>query len=64
MPCGITTKAASSGPIEVPKLPPSWNSDCAKPKRPPDESLASLEASGWKIDDPSPIRAAPARIME
>ena len=30
-PNGTTISAASSGPIEVPKLPPSWNTDCAKP---------------------------------
>lgn len=33
LPCpnGTTISAASTGPIEVPKLPPSWNTDCAKP---------------------------------
>jgi len=30
-PNGTTIAAASTGPIEVPKLPPSWNTDCAKP---------------------------------
>ena len=30
-PNGTTIKAASTGPIEVPKLPPSWNTDCANP---------------------------------
>ena len=30
-PSGSTTKAASSGPIAVPVLPPTWNTDCAKP---------------------------------
>ena len=30
-PNGTTINAASTGPIEVPKLPPSWNTDCAKP---------------------------------
>ena len=56
-------KAASSGPMEVPKLPPTWNTDCAKPKRPPEESRASREASGWKIEEPIPISEAPTRII-
>ena len=30
-PSGSTMKAASSGPIAVPVLPPTWNSDWAKP---------------------------------
>ena len=30
-PCGITTQAASSGPIELPALPPTWKIDCARP---------------------------------
>src|SRR5258708_40292719 len=30
-PNGTTISAASTGPIEVPKLPPSWNTDCAQP---------------------------------
>src|SRR6202035_1687222 len=30
-PNGTTIMAASSGPIEVPALPPTWNTDCAKP---------------------------------
>ena len=30
-PNGSTTKAASSGPIAVPVLPPTWNTDWARP---------------------------------
>ena len=35
-PFGRTMKAASSGPIADPALPPTWKSDCAKPCRPPE----------------------------
>ena len=59
-PCGRMIKAANTGPIELPKLPPSWNSDCAMPCAPPEASRASRDASGWKIDAPRPSRAAPA----
>ena len=30
-PCGMMTKAAASGAIDWPKLPPTWNTDCARP---------------------------------
>src|SRR5260370_38389851 len=30
-PRGTTMKAASSGPAAEPMLPPTWNSDCARP---------------------------------
>ena len=30
-PCGTTMKAASNGPAAEPMLPPTWNSDCARP---------------------------------
>ena len=30
-PLGITTSATSSGPIAWPALPPTWNTDWAKP---------------------------------
>ncbi|KAG0732304.1 hypothetical protein G6F23_014451 [Rhizopus arrhizus] len=30
-PYGTITAAAISGPSAVPKLPPTWNTDCAKP---------------------------------
>ena len=33
--------AASSGPIELPKLPPTWNSDWARPWRPPEAMRAT-----------------------
>ena len=52
--------AASSGPSDEPKLPPVWNSDCAKPCRPPEATRAIRDDSGWKIDDATPISAAPA----
>src|SRR4051794_6694323 len=45
-PRGITMNAASSGPMAVPVLPPTWKSDWAKPNRPPDASRATREASG------------------
>src|ERR1700709_2745777 len=57
-PCGITTKAASKGPRELPALPPTWNTAGASPCRPPDAMRATREDSGWKIDDPQPTSAA------
>ena len=39
-PCGTTMKAASSGPNACPACPPTWNSDCAKPCRPPEAMRA------------------------
>ena len=58
-PRGTTMKAASSGPIAWPVLPPTWNSDCASPKRPPEASRATREDSGWKTAEPKPMKAAP-----
>src|SRR4051794_10251707 len=60
-PFGTTTRAASSGPIAEPALPPTWKSDCASPGRPPEAIRAMREDSGWKIEDPRPTSAA-ARI--
>ena len=57
-PNGMTMKAASSGPMALPALPPTWNSDCARPWRPPEASRATREDSGWKIAEPMPIRLA------
>ena len=51
-------KAASSGPMRWPALPPTWNSDCARPCRPPEAMRAMRDDSGWKIDEPMPISAA------
>ena len=47
-PNGTTTKAASSGPVDWPKLPPTWKRLWAKPCRPPEAARATREASGWK----------------
>ena len=49
-PCGTTMKAASSGPIARPTLPPTWNTDWARPWRPPEASRATREDSGWKTE--------------
>ncbi|MOA36926.1 hypothetical protein D3C78_1584840 [compost metagenome] len=57
-PNGTITAAASSGPMAVPVLPPTWNTDCAKPCWPPDARRAMREASGWKMEDPMPTKAA------
>ena len=57
-PRGRTMNAASSGPSDEPKLPPVWNSDCAKPWRPPDASRAMRDDSGWKTADPTPTSPA------
>ncbi len=57
-------KAASSGPIAVPKLPPTWNTDCARPCRPPEASRATREDSGWNTEEPMPISAAASENHE
>ena len=64
LPCprGTTMNAASSGPIAEPVLPPTWNSDCAKPKRPPEAIRATRDASGWNTEEPTPTIAAASRI--
>src|SRR5690606_30523681 len=53
-PRGMTMTAASSGPSAVPKLPPTWNSDWAKPCLPPEARRASRDASGWNTAEPNP----------
>jgi hypothetical protein len=60
LPCprGSTMKAASSGPVAEPILPPTWNSDCASPCRPPEAKRATREDSGWNTDDPMPTSDA------
>ena len=50
--------AATSGPIAEPVLPPTWNSDCASPCRPPDAIRATREDSGWKTAEPRPTSPA------
>ncbi|MCY1307540.1 hypothetical protein D9M70_574690 [compost metagenome] len=57
-PKGMTMKAASSGPMALPALPPTWKSDCANPWRPPEARRAMRDDSGWKIAEPMPIRLA------
>ncbi len=53
-------KAASSGPSAWPKLPPTWNSDWARPWRPPEAMRATRDEFGWKIAEPMPtMQAAP-----
>ena len=37
-----------------PVLPPTWNTDCARPWRPPDAMRATRLDSGWNTDDPMP----------
>jgi hypothetical protein len=61
-PCGTTKNAASSGPSDDPVLPPTWNTDCARPWRPPDDIRAMRDDSGWKIDEPTPISPTASRI--
>ena len=61
-PYGSTMYAASSGPVAEPALPPTWNSDCAKPCRPPDASRATRDDSGWNTDEPMPTIATAKRI--
>ncbi len=58
LPCGTITAAATSGPSALPVLPPTWNSDCARPCWPPEAMRAMRDDSGWKIDEPVPTIAA------
>ncbi len=58
LPCGTITAAATSGPSALPVLPPTWNSDCARPCCPPEAMRATRDDSGWKIDEPVPTSAA------
>ena len=44
--------------MAVPVLPPTWNTDCAKPCCPPEASRATRDDSGWKMADPMPTKAA------
>src|SRR5271170_2395361 len=62
-PCGMMIHAAKSGPDALPKLPPTWKTDCASPCWPPDTRRAMRDDSGWKIDDPVPTNAAATRRM-
>ncbi|MNQ54291.1 hypothetical protein D3C85_683560 [compost metagenome] len=57
-PCGMMNSAASRGPRADPTLPPTWNSDCASPCRPPEAMRATRDDSGWKTDEPVPTRTA------
>src|ERR1700687_3351089 len=57
-PWGTTMKAASNGPEDDPIWPPTWNTDCAKPWRPPEAARAMREDSGWKTEEPIPPSAA------
>jgi hypothetical protein len=49
--------------MAVPVLPPTWNTDCAKPCCPPEASRAMREDSGWKMDEPMPTKAAASRTI-
>ncbi|MNU71217.1 hypothetical protein D3C71_606420 [compost metagenome] len=55
--------AANNGPNAEPALPPTWKVDCASPKRPPEASRATREASGWNVEEPMPISPAASRII-
>ena len=45
---GRTRNAAISGPSAEPTLPPTWNTDCAKPWRPPEAS--ARDARGFRME--------------
>ena len=49
--------ATSSGPTDVPRLPPTWKMDCAMPLRPCDASDVMREASGCSVAEPMPTMA-------
>ncbi len=57
---GRIASAASSGPSAPPIDPPTWNIDCASPRRGPAARCATRELSGWKVEDPTPTSAAAA----
>ena len=45
-------------------LPPTWNTDCAKPYRPPEARRATRDDSGWNTAEPSPTMAAPRTSID
>lgn len=49
--------ATNNGPNDPPRFPPTWNNDCASPLFPPEANEVNREASGWNIDEPTPINA-------
>ena len=61
-PNGMTIAAARSGPMALPPFPPTWKMDWARLFFPPEASWATLDASGWKTDEPHPMTATDARI--
>ena len=60
---GTTIKATNKGASAVPKLPPTWKIDCAKPLFPPEAKLEIRADSGWKIAEPVPIRTTETIIQ-
>lgn len=59
---GAMIIAASNGPNELQKLAPTWNSDCARPCRPPEAMRATREYSGRNTEEPVPTSAAASSI--
>ncbi len=57
-PRGTIRNAPINGPMADPTLPPTWNSAWASPCRPPEAIRAMRDASGWKMDDPTPSSPA------
>ena len=57
----MTINAANSDPRAEPKVPPTWNTDSAKPCLPPAAIRAIRDTSGMKHDEPSPTSPAPTR---
>src|SRR5882762_7474874 len=62
-PRGTTKYAASSGPSDDPKLPPTCKSDCDSPCCPPDATRATRDDSGWNTADPTPMRPVATRMV-
>ena len=58
-----TISAAVSGPNAEPVLPPTWNSDCARPWRPPEAMRATRLDSGWNTAEPMPTSMAHISTM-
>ena len=60
---GATIIAINNGPIDPPKLPPTWNKDCPNPRLFFDANDVIREASGWTIEEPIPKRITAMIIM-
>ena len=61
LPYGATSSATSNGPNEPPRLPPTWKSDCANPRLPPEAKKVMRDASGCNTEEPMPTTKTEAK---